>query len=279
MSEPMTLPQALINGTKVPQTFPELLAVYKAKLADSKLDLTGEVNPMTRPGLEIRKNGAIGALPGLRQELGRIVESSSAAIFLTGEPEAVKVFVEEATEATAGNLVIVSAKDVYTRLAQAVEVGLRRDRRFNMDCLNFFVNGMMKLLDDLEVNDPIQAPNLVPLINRVFETTEPLAEALKLALNATKTSGGIPTGDGLNALFLQWKATEEAIEGEVATNFLPVIVLDATPAEVEGALRNVMYFGRNVDFEAKGEVTETTVADVFKKLKVQYKSRGVRRTK
>lgn len=265
-NQPITVPQSFVAGTQVPQTFPELLALYKAKQEDANLDLSGDHDPFTRPGKEIRKNGAIQALPGLKAELLRLVEQNAGAIFLSGTKEGIESFVGAAQDLTDGAIVIVDAGDMYNYLATGTERGLRHDRRFSMDSLNAWVDTVMKLLDILQV-DGIPAPNLTPNLNKVFADTAAVAAMVREALGSVKAPNGVGVGDGLNAIYLQVKAAEEAIKESVATPFLPVIVLNATKEEADGDLFRTLFFGRNVAFEAKDVVTEGNVETVFKKLK------------
>jgi len=269
-------PQTFQSATRVPQTFSELLATYQEKKRDSEIDLTGEVDFRTRPGLELRKNGATQALPGLKEELGRLVEQNSAAIFLSGPADKVEEFVGLAQDATEGNIVVVSAKEMYTKLAKGVEGGLRSDRRFSMDTINSFVYAILKLFDELNINDPLASPNLVRYLNQIFPDTESVSTLVRDALASVQTSGGQPAGDGLNSLYLSYRVTEEAIREEVATDFLPVVVLDATPEEASGALKDLLFFGRNVSVALKGEVDANTVVTAFKELKKKNKNRGPR---
>ena len=270
------VPQSFVTGTQVPQSFPELLALYKSKEEDANIDLNVCDDPRTRPGLEIRKNGAIQALPGLKAELMRMVEQNAGAIFLSGTDEAVTSFIDEARDLTDGAIVLVNANDMYHYLGTGTERGLRRDRRFSMDCLNAWVDSVMKLLDILQV-DGIPAPNLTSHLNQVFPDTASMEKLVRDALGSVKSLNGVTVGDGLNAIYLQQKAAEEAIKEAVATPFLPVIVLGATPGETEGDLFRTLFFGRNVAFEAKETCTEAQVAAVFKKLKQMHpKSRGSR---
>lgn len=274
------VPQSFVAGTQTPQTFPELLALYKAKEADANLDLTGETDARTRPGLEIRKNGATQALPGLRAELVRMVEQNSGAIFLSGTKAGVESFIGEAQDMTDGAIVIVSAKEMYSELAKDIERGLRVDRRFSMDTLNAYVGGIMKLLDKVEV-DGIPSPNLVPNLNKVFPDLDSLTALARESLQSIKSSNGT-VGDGLNAIYLQLRAAEEAIKEDVATPFLPVIVVDATPEETKGTLFETLFFGRNVAFEAtKDETGHDSVMHTFQALKKARgeKTRGARANK
>lgn len=260
-------PQTFQNATKVPQNLPELMVVYHEKEADANRDLTGETDPRTRPGLETRKNGAIQALPGLRSELVRLVEQNAGAIFLSGSKEGMESFIATAQELLEGAVVFVSAKEIYTELAKLTERGLRTDRRFSMDTLNSFVDGTMRILDRLDV-EGIPAPNLVPQLNKVFPDTESVAVMLREVFQAMKDQNQNSVGDGLNAIFLQLRAAEEAIKESIATPFLPVIVLDATPEEVKGSLGQTLFFGRNVFFEAtKPEVDTNDITNLFKELK------------
>lgn len=276
----MTVPASFINGTKVPQTLPELLKLYKEKLTDSQLDLTGEVDYRTRPGLELRKNGAIQALPGLRAEVARLVEQNSAAVFLSGTQKGIEAFIGVAQDLTEGNIVIVDAQEMYRKMAQTTEKGLRRDRRFSMDTRMFFIQSILNVLDELSVDDPIPGIDTASYLNQEYPDTDALTRMVKTAMNSVKTSGGVSAGDGLNSIYIQKRATDEAIKEEVATDFLPVIILNATPEETDGAVRNLVYYGRNIAFEAKDEdVSEAVVTNVFKKLKVQYKSRAARPNK
>lgn len=265
-NQPITVPQSFVAGTKVPQTFPELLALYKSKEEDANIDLSGDNDPYTRPGKEIRKNGATQALPGLKAELLRMVEQNAGAIFLSGTKEGVESFIGAAQDMTDGAIVLVDAGDMYNFLATGTERGLRHDRRFSMDCLNAWVDSVMKLLDILQV-DGIPAPNLTGNLNKVFPDTASMTKMVREALCSVKAPNGIPVGDGLNAIYLQVKAAEEAIKESVATPFLPVIVVNATAEETDGPLFKTLFFGRNVTFEAKEAVTEGNVATVFKKLK------------
>jgi hypothetical protein len=261
--------QTFTVPTQVPQSLPELMRLYKEKERDAALDLTGELDYRTRPGLEIRKNGATQALPGLRAELFRMVEQNAGAIFLSGTPQGVESFVGEAQDLTEGAIVILSAKEMYTDLAKGVERGIRTDRRFSMDTLNSFVDSVMKLLDFVGV-ETIPNPNLTSNLNKVFPDTESLVQLMRESLNSMKAPNDVAVGDGLNAIFLQQRAAEEAIKEEISTPYLPVIVLDCTPQEAGGSLRNSLFFGRNVDFEAKEVVGQGQVVKVFKELKQQH---------
>ncbi len=271
-NEPITVPQSFVAGTRVPQTFPELLQLYKAKEADAVVDLNGNTDPFTRPGLEIRKNGAIQALPGLRAELIRLVEQNSGAIFLTGSKEGVESFIGVAQDLTDGAIVVVSAKDLYVELGKYIDRGIRVDRRFSMDTMNSYVDGVMRILDKLSV-DGIPAPNLVSNLNKVFPDLDSVVALARESLQGMKAPNGVTVGDGLNAIYLQLRAAEEAIKEGVATPFLPVIVLDATPEETKGSLFETLFFGRNVAFEVKGEVDQNSVVKTFTNLK---KRRGPR---
>lgn len=275
-NQPFTVPQSYVTGTKVPQTLPELLALYKAKEEDANLDLSGADDPRTRPGLEIRKNGATQALPGLKAELLRLVEQNAGAVFLSGTKEGVESFIGAMQDVTEGAVVMVDAGDMYNFLATGTERGLRRDRRFSMDCLNAWVDSVIKLLDILQV-DGIPAPNLTGYLNQVFPDTASMVAVVRRALNELKAPNGVSVGDGLNAIYLQVKAAEEAIKEGVATPFLPVIVLNATPEETDGHLFKALFFGRNVAFEAKDTVTEGNIQTVIKKLK--QARRGERQNK
>ncbi len=272
-----TVPQSFVAGTKVPQNFPELLALYKEKEADANIDLAICDDPRTRAGFEMKKNGAMQALPELRKELVRMVEQSAGAIFLSGSKEGIDSFIVEAQDLTEGNIVIVDATDMYNYLATGTERGLRRDRRFSMDCLNSWVDTVMKLLDMVQV-DGIPAPNLTGNLNKVIPDTAAMTQLVREALTSVKAAHGVTVGDGLNAIYLQQKAAEEAIKDGIATPFLPVIVLNATPEEAQGDLAKTLFFGRNIAYEAKdSEVTESQVKGVFKRLQQAHpKSRGTR---
>lgn len=265
-NQPFTVPQSYVTGTQVPQNLPELLALYKAKEEDANLDLSGADDPRTRPGLEIRKNGATQALPGLKAELLRLIEQNAGAVFLSGTKEGIESFIGAAQDLTDGAIVLADAGDMYNFLATGTERGLRRDRRFSMDCLNAWVDSVIKLLDILQV-DGIPAPNLTGYLNQVFPDTASMVEMVRKALNGMKSPSGAPVGDGLNAIYLQVKAAEEAIKEGVATPFLPVLVVNATAEETDGHLFKTLFFGRNVAYEAKDAVTEDNVKTVFKKLK------------
>jgi hypothetical protein len=262
------------------KTLTELLADYKEKLEESKIDLNLITDYRQRPGAELRKNGATNALVNIRAEIVRAVEQNSAAVFLTGLEKGIETFIGHAHDLCDGNIVILSAQELYEKLAAETVRGIRRDRRFSIDCFSAFVVGLRTLLDELSINETIPAPNMVPYLNNVFEDDHVLTIALKTALNATKTDGGVPTGDALNLVYLQTRAAEDAIKEDVSTNFLPVIVLGATPEEIAGHLGTLLYFGRTVAFDVKDEeTTEATVKAVFQKLKVAYSRRGVRQTK
>jgi hypothetical protein len=269
-------PQTFQHATKVPQTFPELLALYKEKLADSQLDLSGENDPRTRPGMEIRKNGATQALPGLHDELVRSVEQNAGAIFLSGTPNGVASFIDEAEDLTEGAIILVSAREMYEELGKDIEGGLRRDRRFSMDTMNAFVGGAMKLLDKLEV-DGIPSPDLARYLNKVFETPESVTALAFEILQGLKAANGVTIGDGLNAIYIQGRAADEAIKESIATPFLPVIVLGATEEEAETLSKSV-FFGRNVRFQTvKDQTDANTVVLVFNELKKKRaENRGTR---
>lgn len=277
-NENITVPQSFVAGTKVPQNFPELLALYKAKEADANVDLNGVTDIMTRPGMEIRKNGAVQALPGLRAELVRLVEQNSGAIFLSGSKEGIETFTGIAQDQTDGNIVVVSAKEMYVELAKYIDRGIRRDRRFSMDTINSYVDGIMRILDRVQV-DGIPSPNLVQNLNKVFETVDDLTVLARESLQGMKAPNGVTIGDGLNAIYIQLRAAEEAIKEGVATPFLPVIVTDATPEETKGSLFETLFFGRNVTFEAtKNETDTNSVVHMFQNLKKQ-RTRGTRANK
>jgi hypothetical protein len=272
--KPQNLNQLFPTNSKTPQTFPELLAVYQAKEIDANIDLTGENDYRTRPGLEIRKNGATQALPGLRAELLRMLEQNAGAIFLSGTAQGVESFIGEAQDLTEGAIVILSAKEMYQMLAGGVEKGLRSDRRFSMDTINSFVDSIMKLLNILEV-EGVPAPNLTGNLNHIFPDTESVAQLVRGALNSTKGPNGIGVGDGLTAIYLQQRAAEEAIKEGIATPFLPVIIIDATPEEIAGGLKNTLFFGRNVAFDSTDDVSTGTVTKVLKQLQAQHpKTKG-----
>jgi hypothetical protein len=278
-TETITVPQSFVAGTKVPQTFPELLALYKTKEADANVDLNGVTDPMTRPGMEIRKNGAIQALPGLRAELVRLVEQNSGAIFLSGTKEGIETFIGIAQDQTEGNIVVVSAKEMYVELAKYIDRGIRRDRRFSMDTINSYVDGILRILDRIQV-DGIPSPNLVPNLNKVFETLDDVTVLARESLQGMQAPNGVTIGDGLNAIYLQLRAAEEAIKEGVATPFLPVIVIDATPEETKGSLFETLFFGRNVVFKAtKDETDGNSVVHMFQNLKKQRTTRGTRANK
>jgi hypothetical protein len=269
VTNPKSLTELFPTNSDTPQDFPTLLALYKAREEDSKLDLSGETDARIVPGLTIRKNGAIQALPGLYAELVRMVEQSAGAIFLSGDKQSVDEFVGLAQDLTEGAIVLVSAKEMYTNLAVGTERGLRSDRRFSMDTLNAFVDSIMKLLDVLTV-DGIPAPNLTGNLNKVFPDVASLEQLMRDALASVKDQNGNSVGDGLNAIYLQQKAAEEAIRESVATPFLPVLVLDSTFEDVEGSLFKTLFFGRNLDFEATAGITEGFVRNALKKLQAQH---------
>lgn len=266
-------PQTFQHATKIPTTFSELLKLFKEKQADASLDLSGAKDPMTRPGLEIRKNGAAQALPGLKQELERQVQQHAGAIFLIGSTTGMQEFIGQASDLTEGNIVTVDANEMYVELAKLTERGLRQDRRWSMDTLNAFTDGVIRILDAIDV-EGIPAPNLVSNINKVFPDTASVVEVVKGAVQGlTDSNTGGPIGDGLNVYYITKRATEEAIKEEVVTDFLPVIVLNADPASF---FAQRLFGGRNVAFEAKDEVSEGQVVNIFKKLKTQQKPRSVR---
>lgn len=266
-------PQTFQRATTVPQTFSELLKLYQDKQADAAIDLSVETDVRTRPGMEMRKNGAIQALPGLKMELFRMLEQHAGAVFLTGTKAGIESFVGLAMDQTEGNVVVVSAQEMYDGLGKMTNRGIRHDRRFSMDTMNAFVDGIMKLLNELNV-DGIPAPNLTSYLNQVFETEADVANLVKKALQGLPAQSGIAVGDGLNAIYLQQRAAEEAIKEGVATDFLPVIVTDATPEEATGGLGKTIFFGRNVVFECKKDETPANAVTLVFKSLMEQKRRG-----
>jgi len=265
-------PQNFQNPTNVPQSLPELIELYKATEVNANLDLSAEKDYRTLPGLELRKNGAIQALPGIRNEIVRLVEQNSGAIFLSGTAAAVESFIGEVQDLTEGAVVALSAREIYEFVAKEVDKGFRRDRKFSMDCINSYTAGIIKMLDLLSV-DGIPQPNLTGNLNKVFPDLASVSDMVETSLNSMTAPNGVKVGDGLNAIYLQLRAAEEGVRESIATPFLPVIILNATPEETEGTLFKTLFFGRNVAFEASEEGKnhgKNAAIGVLKGLKAQH---------
>ena len=261
-----------INGINIPASFPDLLALYLKTEEEVNIDLSGEKDPRVRPGQEIRKQGAAQILPGLRKALVDSIEQNSGAIFLSGSEAGVTAFIAEAQSQTDGALVIVDAQEMYKMVGDEIEKTLRHDRRFSMDSINGFVTGVMKLLDITNV-DGIPSPNVSTRLNRTLATPEDCAALVRSALSELPGHNGGTVGDGLNAIYLQVRAAEEVIKEKVATPFIPVILVNATPEETNGSVFRTLFFGRNTTFEAKGQdVLPAAVVQVFKQLRAARKS-------
>lgn len=250
-----------------PQTIPEMLALYRRTVEDANINVSLLSDPYTRPGFENRRNGAIASLPNIRQELVRMVEQQSGAVFLLGPAKTVEEFVGIAEDETDGNVLVLSAGEMYQTMAQTVDQGIRTDRRFSMDCIAAFTAATVKLLNDIMV-EGIPAPDMSQYLNRPLANVEAVAGIVREALTSVKAA------DGLNAIWLQKRTCDLAIERGIDANFIPVIVTGATDQEAEGELNAALFLGRNVSVTVHEAVSKDLVIAVFNKLKA--KRRGIR---
>jgi hypothetical protein len=254
----------------LPLSIPEAITAISDVQREADMDLVGHEESIGFVGLQMRRNAARSELPRLKRELSSIVGPNAGAIFVTGTAEAARAFADIAEDDVPA--IVLDAREMYDVLAKAMSAGVRADALFSQETLVSFISGLRALMSDLGVQS-IAAPDFTPFMGRRVPALADLAIVAKEALASAKADGA------LNAMYLAHRASEEALKAEWQHPFLPVVVLNATPDEVEGALVTDLFDGRNVVVEAKESPEENDIVIAVNKLKAKNKNRTRKNTK
>lgn len=214
-----------------------------------------DVEPHLRPGRETLKNQALHRAQDLYATLRTILPASTGGIVVSG-PGGLK-FSEIAENE--GPALTLDVSEMYKRIAEVWFPTVRVDRRFALDCLPAFLEGVAKLLPSMGVRT-IANPDFKDIFGRPVETFEEAVTLTREVMRAT-------VGDDLNVLYLVNRLTEKVVEAEWDLAFVPVVLLNASREEVDGALFDQMF--TNVHVTAPENVEKNDVLAAFKSLRAK----------
>jgi hypothetical protein len=209
------------------------------------------------PGAQIRRNQGLARIQTLTNDIAQMVVLDGAAIYPMGPMENQDKFSELAEDE--GDALIVRSDEVYEEIAKAIEPHLGTNKTWRWRMTFPLHNVLIRLAQGCGM-DSIQVPN----ISQFFDT--PSIDLVSEVKSIVRKSNG----DDLNIAYIHNKIFHEIMGLHYDANVIAVVVVGATPEEVEGGLGQGLFGGKKVvvDVSKIPDVNEITI--VSKKLKPMY---------
>ncbi len=226
----------------------------------AKVKAAAEVNlefsdPRTISGRQAAKRDASEKLPKIKDDFEKLLKRGQFGVYVNG-PSHLESQFRDAVEENEIEAVYLDVRALYKRLASAIEPLMRADRSIEPTQHAALVQAYAKVGEELGLPD---LPALKFTGGRAPKTFEGLIDEVRKII---RESGG----DRLNILFLQSKISETALKIRYHQDILPVVLMGATPAEVEG-LRPLFSHRFATRFNTEAGVNKELVRDFFLKLR------------
>lgn len=176
----------------------------------------------TRPAWMTKITAAKDAIKPLEAEYKAQLLRSAVAIFVDGSPEKVKTFAKIVHDEREG--VVVDASALYDRLTLGVEATMGHTREWGIGQIHKLHQLLMEVMHDAKL-DEIEMPSRAS-VDRKLPTRQDVYDHIRNIVRAA-------CGDRLNARYLETLAAREALAIRYTHNIVPVVVLHATPDEIQ----------------------------------------------
>jgi hypothetical protein len=218
-------------------------------------DLTG-AERSTRPGREMQKNQAALKVVELRKTYGDALKQSVFTLFPVGKNSS--TFAQLATQV--GGAVVVDGGEFYTNLGKRVQQTMGNSDNFGLTqfiVLNTALRswGVENKVDVMALN--FSTDTVTPTLNDVIDTVRKLIEK--------------DNGQTLVKSYIEGQVITQALEQEVDSKVVPVVILNTTHNE-QTSLIGSLFRGKGLTIETDNhEVNEDFVTKTFKQVQKQLK--------
>lgn len=220
-------------------------------------DLDG-VDLKSRASHENAKREAQDRLVELKKTFADTLRARQAAVFVDGTNTAVHDFTEIAQDEGA---LAVRADELYRKLASDIEPVMRRDRLIEPEQFAQLMRALYDVSRTMNVQDFPQ-PSFVP--GKILNTFDDIVAYVRETVRSA-------AGDQLNAVFLQNRISETALNIRYQKDIVPVIVTGALEQEVSGLA--ALFENRRIQLKLDNEeeITKETVSKALTALKNKVK--------
>ncbi len=211
----------------------------------------------TRSSIAIAIQEAKKRLEGITTEYKEMLRSRSFTIFTEGAEADQAQFAKIAQEE--GDVVVVSSREVYQRLARACNPTLGAQRQFGGTALNHLIRAVEEVAVESGNQRLTAVPRLLDIaVARTFEDVVEICRSVVLADKDTN----------LNKDYMEHLAFKRAFENEMSEKVIPIVVIDNRDS-VDFGIQSHMFTGRGFVVKVPENVDKEFVLAAFKRVIVE----------
>ena len=181
-------------------------------------------------GLELAKKQAGPEIERLRAEYNKLIFSSSAIIFVTGDDDKAKAFAELAKEDEA---LVVESDELWRRLARQAEDIMGPGRILNASVCGQIVRSVAQVLAHFQFRNVSYPQVLMGFIDSVATTEGEVAQVVKATMKKS-------TDDPVNVWWVAQDVANRAFAQDFTNEPLPVVVVIKADDDVAGWQRDFL---------------------------------------
>jgi hypothetical protein len=215
-------------------------------------------DPRTVIGKQMSKNQAATRLDVLRDQYRQALAEAAVGILLDASPDLQQEYAAFA-EDEAGTITV-DANEMYLQIGKRVFPSIGRDKLFTATQSAL----MFETIEEIAVH--VQAP--LTLTAPVGTPHNSIVQNEQECANLIRDTIRKAIGDGLLKLYIEKQVIEKALAVRYNSNVVPVVVVNATPAEVVG-LEKALFMGRNFPVKLTGNVSKESVLKSLRQIKKQ----------
>ena len=186
------------------------------------------MDPRTMPGMQARQHEFMEKLETMSNKYREVMRQQGFAIFLAGDAQEQAAFAAVASEVITLNL---SANAVYDYLAKELWPAVRAQDQFQATHIVMLIEHMVALGQKLGMNSmPNPAPT-ADLIQTIGDVTN-LSRLIRLSIERQ-------AGTELASEYLEYEATERALQNRYSGSSLLLLITDATTEQIQNFRRNL----------------------------------------